>query len=414
MRDVQVVLRTLAIGVVAAALGVAAGACSDAAGVPAGCSGGLQAAGAGPAPRAGAAAALVTRYLHAVAAGRPAGGLQQAVNPAGACSLRWLDGWLRGVPIARLTVIAVPIGGASAGTVDVLATLSARLGRPPGTVAISLGQRVLEVAGRDHPRIAADVTSVRGSRPSGLAAIPHATYQVSGSGVVVSDGATHADARLALAALDGSYMTMARRYGALALPHPIVALLPSRLAAEHLVGYPISPWEAGMEIQGLVLMIGPEWCCGGYRQGIVVHELAHAATRRMVIGTPVSMVEGVARYEEENWDSAHGLPLPDFPLADAYRAGWDGASAWQWEFQEWYRVSQSALRLRYADGAAVVREVVREAGVRGLRALTRAFRAHRGVTWLTRAQLNAVFKAGTGRTFTQIEAAAQRAAVSSS
>lgn len=62
---------------------------------------------------------------------------------------------------------------------------------------------------------------------------------------------------------------------------------------------------------------------------------------------------------------------------DAYQSGWNGASAWQWEFEEWYRVSQAELRLRYSDGAVVVREVVREAGVRGLRALTRALRARR-------------------------------------
>lgn len=132
----------------------------------------------------------------------------------------------------------------------------------------------------------------------------------------------------------------------------------------------------------------------------------------MVIGTPISLVEGVARYEEENWDAADGVPLPGFPLADAYRSGWNGASAWQWEFSEWYRVSQTALERRYFDGAAVVREVIREAGVRGLRALSRAFRARHGVTWLTSAQLNAVFKAGIGRSFTQVEAAAQAATIS--
>jgi hypothetical protein len=413
MRDLQVVLRRLAICVTAATLGVASCACSEAVGGAAGCSGGLQAASPGRAPQAGAAASFVVRYLHQLAGGRPVAGLQHAVNTAGACSMRRLDVWMRRIPIASLKVIAVPIGGASPGTVDVLATLSARLGRPPGTISISLGQRVLAVADGAHPRLAADVSSVRSGGPSGLAAIPNATYRVAGSGVVVSDGATGADVRLALGALNGSYVRMARRYGGLALPHPIVALLPNRLVAEHLVGYPVSPWEAGMEIQGLVLMMGREWCCGGYRQGIVVHELAHAATRRMVIATPTSLLEGVARYEEENWDTAHGVPLPELPLADAYRSGWSGGSAWQWAFGEWYRVSQVALRLRYADGAAVVREVVRESGVGGLRALTRAFRARHGVTWLSRAQLNAVFEAGIGRSFDQVEAAARAATIAS-
>jgi hypothetical protein len=393
------------------ACALAASSCSQAVGGAVACSGPLEAAGSGPAPSVHAAEAAASRYLRALAGGRSVAGMERPQNGAGGCSLRALDGWMRRVPLAQLRVVTASIGDAKPGTVDVLVTLSARLGGPPGTVSISLGQRVLEVAGGRQPRIAADLSSVRGGRPSGLAAVPDATYAVSPSGVVVSDGASAADARMALEALNGSYLAMARRYGSLGLRRPIVALLPSRQVVEQVVGYPVSPWEAGLEIQGLVFMIGPEWCCGDWRQGIVVHELAHAATRRMVLATPTSMVEGVAAYEEQNWDAAHGAPLPAYPLADAYRTGWQGTSAWGWEFSEWYRVPQRVLYLRYDDGAAVVRQVVREAGTSGLRRLARAFRAHHGVTWLSPAQLNAVFEAAIGRSFTQVEAAARSAAI---
>lgn len=373
MSNVQGVIRSCVTVIAMLACAMAAGACTQASGHQAGCSGPLQASASGRAPSDGPAQAMVSRYLHALSSRRPVATMEQPANGAGACSLRALDRWLRGIPVARLQVVTTTVGGAPGGITDVLATLSARLGTPPGTISINLGQRMLAVSGGSSPRIAADVSSVRVGIPAGLAALPHATYAVSPSGVVVSDGASAADARMALAALDGSYLTMARRYGGLGLRHPVVALLPSRQVAERLVGYQISPWEAGMEIQGLVLMIGPEWCCGDYRQGIVVHELAHAATRRMVLGTPISLVEGVARYEEQNWDNAHGAPYPGYLLAGAYRSGWSGTSAWGWEFQEWYRVSAVALRQRYDDGAAVVREVVRDAGVAGLRRLCRAF-----------------------------------------
>ncbi|MGN6379743.1 MAG: hypothetical protein ACTHNU_12380, partial [Gaiellales bacterium] len=204
-----------------------------------------------------------------------------------------------------------------------MATITARLGRPPGTIPISLGQRVLAVSGGAQPKIVADISRGHGASFDGLAAIPHARFAVGHAGVVISDGAPPADSRLALAAVDGAYPGLARRYGATALPAPIVVIVPSRKAAEGVVGYPISQWEAGSEYGGLVILVRPEWCCGPFSQGIVVHELTHAATRLMVVGDPISLVEGVARYEEQRWDAAHGAPYPTSDLSAAYLRGWN-------------------------------------------------------------------------------------------
>ena len=56
------------------------------------------------------------------------------------------------------------------------------------------------------------------------------------------------------------------------------------------------------------------------------------------------------------------------------------------------------------------REAEAEPGwLAGLRRLCRAFRAHRGVTWLSTAQLNSVFERAIGRSFTQVEARARAA-----
>ncbi|MGN6379114.1 MAG: hypothetical protein ACTHNU_09205, partial [Gaiellales bacterium] len=131
--------------------------------------------------------------------------------------------------------------------------------------------------------------------------------------------------------------------------------------------------------------------------------------RLMVVGDPISLVEGVARYEEQRWDAAHGAPYPTSDLSAAYLRGWNAGAAWQWGFSQWYDVPEAERRLRYQDGAAVLREVVREAGVRGLRRLAATLRADRGQGWFPAPRLNAAFRRAIGQSFDAVERRARAA-----
>ena len=391
---------------------VAAG-CSSSGAVAgtAGCSGKLLAPVAGARPSAAAAQRAASAYMHALTAGRPGSAMEQPVDGAGRCSLARMRDWLAGIPIARARITSVWIGDAGRGTASVLVTITARLGRPPGTIWISLGQRAFAVSGGPQPKIVADISHLKDTSTDGLAAIPRATYAVGRSGVVVSDGAPARDVHLALSAVDQAYPMLTRRYLSTRLDDPIVIIVPNRQTGENIVGYPISTWEAGSELGGLILLIRPDWCCGAFRQGIVVHELTHAATRALDPGTPISLIEGLARYEEQRWDVAHGIIYPTQDLAAAYDRGWHAASAWQWPFSAWYDVGPQRLAVQYQDGAAVVREVVREAGLRGLRRLAATLRADGGQGWFPPPRLNAAFRAAIGVSFDQIERRAKAATI---
>jgi hypothetical protein len=395
--------------VTALATGCASG---GAAADTAGCSGKLLAPMSVPRPSAAAAQRAASAYIRALAAGRPASGMERPADGAGRCSLARMHGWLSGIPIARVRVTSVRIGNAGRGTAAVLVTITARLGKPPGTIWVSLGQRALAVSGGPQPKIVADISHLRDTSSDGLAAIPRATYAVGRSGVVVSDGAPAGDTRNALAAIDQAYPMLARRYAAARLDDPIVIIVPNRQVGEDIAGYPMSTWEAGSELGGLILLVRSGWCCGqAVKQGIVVHELTHAATRALDPGTPISLIEGLARNEEQRWDTAHGHPYSTADLAAAYERGWHAAGAWQWPFSTWYDVSQEQLALRYQDGAAVVREVVREAGLRGLRRLAATLRADGGQGWFPEPLLNTAFRAAIGVSFDEVEQRARAATI---
>jgi hypothetical protein len=378
----------------------------------AGCPGKVLAPVSGPRPSAAAAQRAAYTYMRALTTGRPASGMEQPVDGAGRCSLAQMRSWLAGIPIARAHITSVWIGNSVAGTAAVLVSITARLGRPPGTIWISLGQRALAVSGGARPKIVADISHMEDTASDGLAAIPRATYAVGRSGVVVSDGAPGRDVHLALAAVDQAYPMLTRRYASTRLEDPIVIIVPNRQTGQDIAGYPISTWEAGSELGGLILLMQPDWCCGQtFKQGIVVHELTHAATRALDPGTPISLIEGFARYEEQLWDAAHGYVYPTQDLAAAYERGWRAAGAWQWPFSTWYDVSSKQLAVRYQDGAAVVREVVREAGLRGLRKLAATLRADGGQAWFPPRRLNAAFRSAIGVSFDEIEQRARAATI---
>ena len=354
------------------------------------------------APTGRAAAAAASTYLRALARRRPAPTAPQRTRDCR--SLQTLRAWLLRVPVERLHVVAVPIGSAGPHAIAVLTTLTARLGHAPGTIPISLGQRVLAVGGGERPSVEADISLQHGAARDGLAAVQDAAYLVGRAGVVVSEGPA-ADARMARNVLDQVYPRLRRRYGAGQLPDPIVVIVPNLRIAEAVIGTVVTRYDAGIELGGLVVLIEPTWCCGAVqREGIVAHELTHAAARGLVSG-PISLIEGVARYEEENWDAAHGAALSTADLAAAYRRGWSSLARWQSGLNLWYQVPGAELDLRYFDGAAIVREVVRDSGLRGLRRLAIAFdRNPEG--YYPRAALDRAFRHATGRSFATVVAGA--------
>src|SRR5262249_58450615 len=130
----------------------------------------------GGAPHRRAAAATAEAYLRAAASHRPTAALAQPDNAAACTALHTLATWLGRIPVRHLHVAAVPIGAAGHDAVAVLATLHAPPRHAPGTVSVSLGQRVLAVAGGAHPRVTNDLSAPRGTSRDGLAAIPRATY----------------------------------------------------------------------------------------------------------------------------------------------------------------------------------------------------------------------------------------------
>ena len=393
----------------AAALMVSGCSSGSAAAVAPGCGSG-QHSPSGGTPHRRAAAATAAAYLRAAASHRPISDLSQPGDTAACTALHTLATWLGGIPARHLHVAAVPIGSAGHDAVAVLATMHARLGHAPGTVSVSLGQRVLAVAGGAHPRVTNDLSAARGTSQDGLAAVPGATYLVGRSGVVVSAGTPARDGELARRVMDMVYPRLARTFHGRRLPAPLVVIVPQWQTAEDVIGTQVPQYDAGIEYDGIVALLEPQWCCGRvHREGIVVHELTHAAASNLV-GGPRSMVEGVARYEEENWDAAHGAPLSLRSLASAYRTGWSSAASWQSGLDLWYDVSGDQLDLRYLDGAAIVRQVVAHSGLAGLRRLALALDAYLSPYYPV-GKLNRAFLRATGETFAQAAARAHAATI---
>lgn len=383
-----------------------AGCSSHAAAAPVSCAGPISPAASAAAPSQAAAASTAAAYLRSLGEHHPRLSLERPATAAARCSIDHLRSWLGGIPIQHLQVIAEPIGSLDAHSVAVLATLSARLGNSPGTTSISLGQRELAISRGTHPVVTDDISVEKAVASDGLASIPKATYAVGRSGVIASDGAPAADVRLALNAMEDSYPALTHRYGSSNLPSPLVMLVPDWHTAELVEGVPVARRDAGVETNGLVVLVEGSWCCGIAKSGIVVHELTHAAARAMLRVAPRSLVEGVARYQEQQWDAAHGYTWRLDGLAAAYRRGWSDSTPWQSGLGLWYDVSPSELALRYNDGATVVRAIIAHSGVAGLKRFAASLgRGDSG--YFSPARLNAAAKSATGETFAALVYRAQ-------
>jgi hypothetical protein len=183
-------------------------------------------------------------------------------------------------------------------------------------------------------------------------------------------------------------------------------------AAETVSGVPMPHEAVGAEYQGLVYVDVPAWTRidSTGRDALLVHELTHVASRSLVHGGPLSLIEGVARYEEQRYAVAAGAGWPYRYLADAYRSGYPSLVRWRWASEHWMLHRALPTWLAYEDGAAMVRAVLRDGGVAGLRRLAASFqhdRRQEPTQLFTAAQVEQAFRAGTGRSFAAVAAQAR-------
>jgi hypothetical protein len=316
---------------------------------------------------------------------------------------------------AALRVVVAPLH-ADGPVETVLATATARLGRPPGTAPVDLGQRVLvlrRVGGR--VRVIRDVSRSAGIALSrdGAAAMPPRSRFVIGRRVVVCEapGLPAADATEVVGVADQTLRGLIDRYRlrGVRTPPPVIFLTRSWGQAQRVAGAPMPEDAVGAEYQGLVYVDVPAWArsAPAYRDALIVHELTHVASARLVAGGPLSLIEGVARYEEQNYALAAGAGWPYRYLAAAYERGYPSLERWEWTFGHWMVRRPLPTWLAYEDGAAIVRAVVRDGGDAALRRLGAAFRRDRVAGRFTARQVDRAFRSAVGRSFATVVAQAR-------
>jgi hypothetical protein len=379
-----------------------------AAALAAGCSDGSAPAPSSP-PHSGPAGAvgppartIALRYFHRAAAGRPTGRLAAPGTSADGRSLRSLQRWLGSIPAHDVGGVAVPLPSSSPRSASVLVTMHGRLGRGPGNAPVSFGtRRVLLHRGAAGWRVVADESRGAGSgvAADGLSAIPGARYVPGPNGLVVNaSGAPAANverAQLGAAA----FPSLVSRYAPPRFDRsPVIFLLRDWSQAEAITGISFPHEAVGAEYRGLVFLDEGSWSDADEvgARGVVVHELTHAASAGLVRGTPLSFVEGLATYEEQEYDRVGGAPRARDQLAAAYRRGYPTAVRWGWAIHnQWQLHDSEEIKLAYEDGAAVVGAVVSREGVAGLRRLAAGFRQDGG-GWFSPERLRRIFRRALG------------------
>ena len=348
------------------------------------------------------ARAIALRYFRRTIAGRPTGRMVAPRTAADRRSLRTLQRWLGSIPAHDVDGIAVALSSGSSRSASVLVSMHGRLGRGPGNAPVSFGRhRMLLRRDAAGWRVAADESSRPGSgvAPDGLSSISHAQYVPGPNALVVNAaGAPAADVERAQLGA-ATFPSLISRYGPPGFDRtPVIFLLRDWSQAEAITGITFPHEAVGAEYRGLVFLDDRSWDQADEigAQGVVVHELTHVASARFVRGTPLSLIEGLATYEEQGYDRRAGAPRSSEKLAAAYRSGYPTAVRWGWAIHNgWQLHAPEAVRLAYEDGAAVVAAVVSRHGVEGLRRLAAEFRREGG-GWFSPQRLQRVFRRALG------------------
>ena len=346
-----------------------------------------------------AAKELAVRYLRDGALHRPTAGLTAPRTPEDRRSLSTLERWLRSIPAQSVDLVAVPLAARPPDSARLFVTLRVRLGRGAGSVYVDAGRRLLLLHRGDAGwRVVADASDRPGSgvARSGLSAIPHARY-TNAAGVVVVNAAGAAAVDVTRAELGAAeFPRLVSRYSPAGYRRtPVIFLLRDWSQGGRIAGIAFPHELVGAEYRGLVFLDAAAWRRWGEigGRGVVVHELTHVASAHLVRGTPLSLVEGLARYEEEDYDRRAGAPLSDALLAGAYRRGYPTVVRWGWAIRNrWELHAPVPIELAYDDGAAITRAVLSREGVAGLRRLAREFR-RAGGGWFSPERLRSVFRA---------------------
>jgi hypothetical protein len=301
----------------------------------------------------------------------------------------------------------------------VLASTSVRLGSGHGTVFVDVGRRALVLARRGgRLRVVADLTS-RGRyslATEGLAAMPGRSRIVVGRrSVVVAQPDVPAESRAEVARVAGAVMPEldARYLLPGDRPHlPLIFMVDSWRTAERVAGVEMPQEAIGAEYDGIVYLRAGEWAGEDVveRDALLVHELAHVASAGLVSGGPLSLVEGVARYEEQRYVASRGVRWPYRYIATAYRAGYPSLERWRWS-HGWGVHGTLPTWLAYEDGAAIVGAVIRDGGDAGLRRLGAVFRREAVSGLFTPTQVGRAFRAAVGRPFAAVAAQARAAMI---
>jgi hypothetical protein len=410
--------------VLALALLVAAG-CLDggAASQPRSEAGGAAAPPQSPERHFDASRPVAVHYLRAVAAGDSATAARLA-RPDGRRarrSLRQLADWLGRLPIRRLRAEGgqVVIRGAEGAGVRI--ALFARVGlRPPYSPWVRLGERTLALRfARGHWRVSSEATGELGAGGVvyGLSVFRHPLAVEREHVTVLYDGGAFTGLAAELGddaeqALPG----LLERYGGdRASRRPVVFLVPDRATGERLAGIDITRGETpeGWQAGRFAYVDASRWGADAEpeRAAVVVHELTHLVTRRLLRGSPQSLLEGVASYEQDRYLRERGYLLPLGGLAAELERGFSAVDLWRSRRFDWGLGDRDEVQLAYADALAMARAVVeRDGGVPALRRLGSAFAALASGGW-TRAEVRAAFRSALRRSFDEVEGQALQLAV---
>jgi hypothetical protein len=362
-------------------------------------------------PPAGAAARSVAlRYVTSAAAGRPVAGLASPRTTAGRRSLKGLERWLGSIPAHDVRAVAASRPSDAPGAASVLVTVRGRLGPGAGNAAVGFGG--IQVRLRHGPggwRVVAYEARGAGIAPDGLSAIPRASYVSGADALVVNAAAAPVDdVNRAQVAAD-AFPRLVSRYAPPGFDRtPVIFLIRDWRQAEDVARITFPHEAVGAEYRGMVFIDVPAWHQADEvgARGVVVHELTHVASAGLVRGVPLSFIEGVARYEEDEYDRRAGGPRTGAPLAAAYRAGYPTVTRWAWAIpNQWQLHDRGSIQLAYDDGAAVTRAVVSRHGVAGLHRLAAEFRREGG-GWFSPERLRRIFRRALGEPLASVIARA--------
>jgi hypothetical protein len=360
---------------------------------------------------------VAVQLIRALAAHRTGNALEAPAGGADRRSLDDLAGWLARIPISQLRVVASDVPVSDPNAAGVLLTLNARVGSAPASIWIDMGQRVLAVRDTGSGwKVSADISSggeIAAAR-TGLGAITSARYVLGRHSVVIDSTGDDANgAGRASQTAEQIVPYLRERYGGgSAMARPVIVLVPSWPEAQA-VANDTFPHEAlGVEHRGFVYVDESAWRSESepFQRALIVHELTHVATAHIVGGAPESLVEGIARYEEDTYLRTFGERWPLSALVAAYDRGYPSIHRWTQRLEgTWGLKGFDAISLAYDDAFAVVHSVLDlNGGIAAFKRLGAAFRRRETGGDFTVAGVDAAFRSALGVSFAQVLSEAHR------